>query len=532
MCLWGICVLPLICFPNLIEGYLEAKWFAFYVLGIFAAISLSLMDGEVLIPRWSSLGKPTQWLLRVALASYILSLSYNHHSLNTLLLLRALTVITISVWFWQLFERGAWAKQFIKYSWLAGWVGILLEDFVKLQKPLSYFPLGIFDNLNLASEYYGFFTVISILYLQTRPSKFLKLILWIGILDALILVVLNKSRGVLLAILISTFCCYLWSLKSKSSRLKLWLALTIGLVILVPSFGIKKIPNFDVLNLGSSEQKSFSSNLRLVRWHNTLAMIAENPLGVGFQEFGFNYLNYRRKFEVDTEIDEHVIAFSPHNTFLDMSAEYGPLFSLASLVLWGLLLLKVRRRMNSESAYFIENQTALTLLVYLGVLAIFAFPLELAWSFALFLFSSQWLFFRLAEWEKLIAKKTIRAAFATTAVVLVILTGVFAGVKIIAQKNPNEEVYNRWGCTLFPSTWSVCLHWSQNFFNEHRWSEAEVVLQNILYRLPENIVVEKQLITVEFQKQKLTEACRLTRKFDSYYGSYHSLRQFEDQNCK
>ena len=532
-CGWGVLILPLICFPSLNDGFTEGKWLAVYIFAFFAGLNLIFIQ-KVSAVESKSLGQTLQVLGSVSLLSYFGSCLLNYHAFNSLLVLRLLSTLLIFLFCLQIFQWKDWSDYFLKMSILSGFLALLSEDFALVFKNQTFLPSDFFGHPNMSSEFYGFFFVAGLLLWTKLKSQKFRVVLFLGLVNALLLILQHKTRSVPLAIIFSSLVLTLnghfSKFRSKTRALALF-SLGIAFFLILPSLGLLRNKSLDVLKLGSDEQKLASADLRLIRWKNTLALILENPTGVGFQEYQFSYLNYNHAYALDSEINEHVVSFSPHNTFLDIASEYGISFAISFVILILILIIKVARLSLSDEQSF-ERKIIFVLLGYIFVLALFAFPLENAWSFTLFIFCCAGLLRVLqgTRIQKLDGFKLVLLHL--TLSLNFVLTLFFTGTKWIELKYPYQESYNHWACSLFPAHWKTCVNWSQNLMNEGRWAEAEEDLKQILLRQPDNYVAQKQLGLLYYKTHRMTNACEQVQKLDHYFGGNHSMTKFKVEHCQ
>jgi tetratricopeptide (TPR) repeat protein len=527
-CGWGVLVIPLVCFPSLNDGFTEGKWLAVYILAVLAGINF-LLNQKVELLRVKSWDLPLKLLGSASLFFYLTSCLVNFHAFNGLLVLRLLSALLIFLMSLEIFKSKDWSLNFLKLAVLSGFLALAAEDLSSILKIKDFF-----GHPNMSSEFYGFFFMAGLLLLpQSRSRKFQGFLI-LGLLNALVLIIEHKTRSVLLAVIFSSlilqFKGYFYSFKKKTKAITLVL-LGLAFFLFLPSLGILKNKSLDVLKLGTDEQKHVSADLRLIRWKNSLALISEHPWGVGFQEYQFSYLNFNHSYALDNEVNERVVSFSPHNTFLDIASEYGIPVAICFTTLMGLLIFKVSQLQLSQSQYF-ESRIIFVLLGYVFVLALFAFPLENAWSFTLFIFCCAWLLATLQGSRSFQLKGLKFVALGLVVILSFSLTILFAGTKWVELKYSQQENYNRWACFLFPAHWKTCVNWSQNLMNQGRWIEAEEDLKQILVRQPDNFVAQKQLSLLYFRTNRIADSCEQVQKLDHYFGGNHSMTKFKAEHCQ
>jgi len=540
---WGVSLLliPLLFLPSIADPLTQAKWLAFYLAGMLAGMAL-LFQAEIRLPDLNSFRKTkTSKLLFLCCALFVTSLMMNHHALNSLFWLRMLSSLLLVVFFWQVFPNPNWFRTFLIFSILAGSFAVGFENLQYILDPGFDQTKNIFDHPNMSSEFYGFFILCSFISLFIFKRKYSIPLFIFALLNSGWWIWMHMTRSVLLGVFLSILFFVTALLYKRISNRLLFtlgsLTLLIFAVVAIPNLNLIKHSVLEPLTFKKNEGKLWSTKQRWIRWQNTAALIADNPLGVGFQGYGFAYIPYKDHFQVDPEISENGISFSPHNTFLDTASEYGLglAITLTTLILLlmlrGLRILFLKEPTSTWKGETLVGLSLSSLLVYLLILGLFAFPLENAWSYFLSLLCAAYLL--ATNFQTSTRPSTLRwkAQISSATLAILVLTGLLFLTKWAERNSVTDSDTNRLACSVFPSEWKVCLNLAQNLIFEQNYDEAQTTLQAVLVRQPHNFVAEKLMVVTLFKKNEKDLACQKLIHFNSHFGPASSLAKAQTDLC-
>ncbi len=519
--------MPLFFLPWIAEPFTQAKWIALYFCAGLAGLYVTLQRKLVIC-------NPASALLGITVAFYLVSLIANYHSLNTLFLLRALASMALILFYGQFFSSQAWPQKMLLVLLACGSLGVFHEDLFRCGISYLDLPMDLFGNLNMSSEYYGYFALVCLFLGYHSGNKLYKLWSTVGALNALALISVHQTRSVFVALFSSILFFFFFQFYRKMSRKTLTVvcmaAILIGLLA-IPSLNLIDSPILNRFNFAANNRKTVSTRVRWIMWNNTLELIKDNPLGVGFQEFGFSYMNYRHKIMADPEAGENMIPFSPHNTFLDIASEYGIGFSLLLFFMGGVIFFKSTLRLIREDDLN-GILFSCSSLVYFFVLSLFAFPLENAWSYSLVLFCLVHLVCQSYPMRSvdITRPKAILLGLLTFAIITLAIC--FTITKYVERHASKDLELSQTMCSIFPSEWRVCLNAAQTLVFDTKFDSASTELTKILVRQPHNFIAEKLLAYTLFKLNNSVEACKYVIKYDSYFENGHSLTAARRDLCK
>ena len=154
----------------------------------------------------------------------------------------------------------------------------------------------------------------------------------------LVAIALTRCRGVMLGIILATFCSmayFCFIIRSK------WIK--IGVITLIISLSVLSIFVFQAKLPGLSESfsagKMESIRMRMAHYSNTLVLVKENfPTGVGLGNFAIQYSQFLNSWLPDKHYSDRLILRNTHSDPLECLAELGPFgLLLVILVLWKIL---------------------------------------------------------------------------------------------------------------------------------------------------------------------------------------------------
>jgi O-antigen ligase len=190
--------------------------------------------------------------------------------------------------------------------------------------------------------------VLLLLGLSLRPDRRVRLASGLGAALCLLALFLTGSRGGLLAIFVGGVATLAYALIAKAKFQRLvpaFVSLAVGIVLIGLSIAANKAQvksgPVDNRNLSVSVADN-SSQFRKLLWQGTAQLIRENPFGLGLG----NYRFFSAKPKLTTQ------TFNPHQSYLHLWVEAGPISLIAFLVLIGYWLrstLQGLRAMDEES---------------------------------------------------------------------------------------------------------------------------------------------------------------------------------------
>lgn len=159
-------------------------------------------------------------------------------------------------------------------------------------------------------------------------------------------IILCRSRGVFLALMIGVFTSVFYA--PKRWRIKIISLLIIGLIgssFLVDRGFINRMGriNIDIADIDSQDD---SASGRIQAWHAALSMVNDHPLGIGQGNFSYYVGNYQPE----------IPGKDTHNTYLRCLSELGfPGFILLMLMIWNAFrMLKTQKRRIED--YGLSNE--------------------------------------------------------------------------------------------------------------------------------------------------------------------------------
>lgn len=237
----------------------------------------------------------------------------------------------------------------------------------------------------------------------------------------------------------------------------------ITIVLITSQNGLDpKTPMQDNISVSKGE----STDIRLIRWANTFAMIKDNPMGIGPGNYEWNYSRYAF---TDPEHKPRLNIRSPHNGYLELAVEWGIPAALLALIGLALLVRKI---------YF--DPLAFSVVVLFIVDASFAFPMELAYPFYITAFLMGYGLRNANAWKLQASSMYLPNIL----VLLLILSfGLRDSVAEIWEKTATKTgFYN--ACKLKPRDWQVCLNHGANLLHEKKYAAANRVFDDILKERP------------------------------------------------
>lgn len=323
-----------------------------------------LVEGGTTIPAWTI----TRLIVLVLFASIIYDfyqrrmLSFSYHPLYILLAMLGVTLIAQTIraqyfyagWQWFLNYASMFIvfiamlkldekeKRFLVYILVACAIFQAIWGIVEYLAVLEPRPNGTFFNPNYFG---GYLAGVSAWLLSEMISSYRRkkhkgflLLEGMGLVLLIVGISVSGSRGALVALGSAFFFVGLaiWGVK-------------VFPVVIVGALLFLLIPNPTLERLKHISEQDIYAWSRLDIWKGALAMIRDNPFGVGTGMYRFYSPRYA--FPVDEAFARYgQVAESAHNAYLDIAVELGPLSVLIILVVSIFLIARtfnlVRREKN------------------------------------------------------------------------------------------------------------------------------------------------------------------------------------------
>lgn len=377
-----------------------------------------------------------------------------------------------------------------------------------------------FGNRNHLAEYLGasILLQIFIFFKKREASNYYNAFLWYAVILGIFICVQTLCRSVLLSLFI---CIVIFSAQAFFEyRLKMKKRYFLFIFFLI---SVASIYGFKTYLSSTSEIafiKRATTNLRLIRWENTLEMIKAHPFGVGPGNYEFAYIEFKDKKANDFELTEKVLIKSPHNGYLELFSEYGAVFGVIFLVLILYLLLEFWK--ISLGLYFY-------LLLFFCVNAIFSFPMELPFSsyfIAIFVGSG------ISEMKKKRSDFRIDFAPIFKYLFLPVLFGYFTIVPSLINSALVENKFeSAFFCKLTPSIWRNCVDAGVQKISEGNFNDASNVLSEYLYLYPNNFIALRYYAFSLAKIGKTDEACSALKRYNNLFLGNSSVKDILLKQC-
>ena len=405
---------------------------------------------------------------------------------------------------------------------LLEWAGVDLLPFLAR----NHYPASLFGFQNMTAEFMG----VSILLQEINLKKFSKKVShiqgsfqsrfqWGLLIVSLFYLLLLACRSVFIALLVAQIALYLFNKKDFKK-----ITISVSLLMLFYSFGFSTINRSMHLPGARSSAmvegrylKMGNIELRFARWENTLALIQKNPWGVGPGNFEFSYIPFRKAVKLDYEASEQNVVTSPHNAFLELTANNGVLALLAFLFLLGLFC-----RVRTLSS---------AVLVFIFVDGFFAFPM-----------STPYLFFATAAFiglalrskysELTVPPKWIRLTFFVAATFISLYAGRSAFSKYVQAYEPNDFTMNAYACYLNPTDWRMCVQQSALEFTYQMYPRSEATSRKMLDKNENNFLALQLLSEALMKQNRIPEACKYLDRYDALFNHQSGLHHQFQTTCE
>lgn len=527
-------VIPMAIFwtPYFYDQFITSKWLVFHSIVLVCGIAfIGFKD-----PKYPVLPKQFQYFLASAGIFALISLLINSQDNYLTDFKDALSFLMI---FFVTLQLKNSQETFIRRLNFCFQFSTVIVSFVALGQYMGFSVQGLvmphpnlfstFGNKNMAGEYIGFalvFHLFSYVSLKNKKSRY-------GLISAAVLLIgltyfyFLFARAAIVGVATAGITVALFNEKYR------WKIIGAG-SILVFAGSIFLYHNIDLTNWQSS------TAIRIVRWINTLHMIIDNPLGIGLDNYGFEYVPYAKDaFMLDTEYSERHLIRSPHNGFLEMAVELGIGTLIAFLGFLYLLIFSVFKKVNFKKHWDQKDLMPflpVALLIYIMTDTFFAFPMELPFPFYTTAIVFGLVFNQSFEQKTFDLRLNIplQAAFFVT-----VLMCVPYAISKIAITDRASYTRSKLACKADPSFWFTCLHYSQlQLFGEEAKTkemrterhisyenlvDAEVTVLRLLKYNPSNFLAIKKLSYIYKDLGRLDLACDYYKDFKQRFGEKNTL---------
>ena len=507
-----------------VDGFIEPRWIMVYLIAtpLMALLAFSTFDLKSL-PR----SKLLSISLILAALSAITSIVTNFHAPYEFIACDAATFFAIFLTSWSL-SRTPDSKALLVRSIGSATLFSTLVVLTVLALQWGGYPLptlgkieggstgSLFGHKNFLGEFLAISLLIQSMSLR-RPSPLTRGAVFRGLLfaaSALSLFMIH-ARGALLGAFAGF--AVLWVPRPKLSLKTIGLAASaLGAALIVAT----------LFNLGHLTEVRENSRLRFARWVNTVALIADHPLGVGPGNYEFEYLPYRKKILDDSEINEANVARSPHNLPLQVAAEYGWVTLLALTLALAILLPRIRS----------TDALSYAILVTILVDGLSAFPFQVPYPFFVFA-----VFLGIGLAPRASANPALAPSFARfgIALLMIALSGVIGtrGWQLYSAVRAEAYDFNdldRIGpaCEALPSRWTTCLQAMILEGNRPQPNRAIEVGLRMIRHQPKNHLAHYILSRAYELADRPEDACRELRIYDGLFGGRSSAQNVMKEICE
>ena len=359
---------------------------------------------------------------------------------------------------------------------------------------------SLFGNRNMLAEF--FCLSIGWEWISFKESKTKRLVGVLWVLPYLAAMIVLQARAALVGmtlLFVFQICAYFPSYKKKIIAACLVL-FSLSLPVILPKL---LRPSLAPIVEGKID-KVATNHIRAIRYRNTLAMIAENPWGVGPGNFEFSYRRYHSRYKMDPESTESMIVRSPHSIVLEVGAEIGWLGLVALLWFVGALL-HLWMTKPDRSHRFEE-----ILLVTLGM-GLFSFPMENSYPFFMCAVALGQVFRRQDGHTNL-------GSFVKHTLILIMCVN---GVRKLMDE---KLVFNPWN-------WRSRLFQAQEHRSKGRTFEAIEILRQGIRLSPDNDLFIKELALSYLDLKDLPKSCDAMKKVDERFQGASSLNAVYEAYC-
>ncbi len=381
-----------------------------------------------------------------------------------------------------------------------------------------------FGNRNHLAEFLGASIIIQVIYHKASlaGSKVLKTLSAYSVVGALYICVITLCRSVLLSLIVCVLV-YLLMQIFKGIRNRKFTISPISFFTLLSILLASSFFGYKTFFSGSSETayiKSATTNLRLIRWKNTLEMIKDRPLGFGPSSYEFAYLEYKDKKENDFEATETVLIKSPHNGYLELFSEYGFAVGLSFLCVLAIVIYKFA--LLPVPIYFY-------IILFFSINAFFSFPMELPYSsylIAIFVGSGI---------REMSSDGGFKVNVKFLSRILAIPFSIYTAIVILSTVSSNlaEDKFNsKEFCNLTPSIWRNCVDAGVQAISRGDFNESSEILGDYLKLYPNNFIAQRYYAFSLAKLGKIDAACGILEKYDTMFSGKSSVHEIKMNQCR
>lgn len=398
---------------------------------------------------------------------------------------------------------------------------ILVNVFWNNQNALDLF----FGNRNHLAEFLGISIIIQVFCHKTYPAKFyiFRGIAFYSTIGASYICLVTLCRSVLLSLILCVLVYFLIQIFKSIRGKKFTISPTVGIILIALLLG-SSFFGYKTFFSGTSETayiKSATTNLRLIRWKNTVEMIRDRPLGFGPGNYEFAYLEYKDKKENDFEATETVLIKSPHNGYLELFSEYGLFVGLSFLFI--LILVTYKFSLLAAPVCFYS-------ILFFSINAFFSFPMELPFSSYIIA-----IFVGAGISELSASRYSLKLNLKYFSRIFILPFTVCTAIIILSTVSSNM-VENKFSskefCSLTPSIWRNCVDAGVQAISRGDFHESSEILGKYLKLYPNNFIAQRYYAFSLAKLGKIDEACGILEKYDSLFLGKSSVHEIKLKQCQ
>lgn len=499
---------------GMLDQYSELRWFLIYGASTLLVVGSFFSKFRMRLPDPSG-QRGLIWMLAGAAVFGLLAALMSFPGNLELQLLEWLCFAVLLIWSFTLAQEEASLALLIRSLRFANGIGILGVGGYLIAQQLghrwTYLAMhpgqlaSLFGNKNFAASYFAIASLIHLFALEKQGPRLRRY----GSIAILLLGVYGlasmRARGAALGFLAGAMMLG-WRLPGLSRKTKAGIAA--GMLLVSVVFAV-------FLSYRGVEEAGDTRRIRLTRWANTVAMIAEHPFGVGPGRYEFDYIPYSNHFQADPEISETNTAKSPHNLPLQIAAEYGVVTMLLLTAILGWILIRSWRLHPGPVA----------ILACMLVDGLFAFPFQVPYSFFVFA-----VFLGIALSGVLPARGVrngVPFLAARTGAVMIMgwVTFLFFSSVLAESHDMNDERLMRRACNHAPWRLKNCLSYATILGNQKRFAEGMRVSEELLRRQPNLFPAYFVLSELQRLSSDRTGYCDSIGKYDGVFKGRSSLHQ-------
>lgn len=383
-------------------------------------------------------------------------------------------------------------------------------------------PYLSFGNINLSSEFIGFslafqFCFLSRCWKQSATS-------WsLNILAALSLtyIYFTNCRSVMIGSVLIILFSFFINKRMIKEKIKI-IVLALIFIYLIRQFVYFLYP--EIVFMSFSDK---GASFRWLLYTNTLAMIYNNPLGVGVGQFEFASLPYLGS--LFPTLNEWLLFSTPHDEYLHLLSEDGVILSFLFFI-FGLSFIYLSWKDIKYT--FIHRSELFYFFIMLFVQSLFQFPLlePLPYTMTALMIGY---FFSVLQKEKVAytvkgMSRVVLIGINSLATLIVIAS---FSAKYISFNFPYNEKLNKFSCSYGNRNWISCLNVSYSYLNKAEYDKAAFYASKTLEWQPLNYQGMKLLGLSYLYSGQRAKACELFGKYDSLFQNKSSLHERFMKEC-